>query len=43
MYATPFTAALIEEKLKWTPQLTLQEGLTKAFVWIDGQVRDQKN
>jgi GDP-D-mannose 3', 5'-epimerase len=30
---------IIEEKLGWKPKLTLREGLTKTYKWIDTQVQ----
>ena len=34
---------LIEEKLHWKPELTLKEGLSKTFKWINSQVMEEKN
>ena len=31
---------LIEKKLRWKPDLSLEEGLTKTFQWIDSQVKN---
>ena len=33
--------ALIQEKLKWAPSLTLEEGTTKTFNWISEQVKSK--
>ncbi|MEO6923764.1 MAG: NAD-dependent epimerase/dehydratase family protein [Bryocella sp.] len=32
---------LIREKLKWEPRMSLVDGLTKTFAWIDQQVAEQ--
>jgi nucleoside-diphosphate-sugar epimerase len=32
----------IKKLLKWEPSITLEEGLTKTYAWIESQVAKQK-
>jgi GDP-D-mannose 3',5'-epimerase len=33
---------LIKEVLKWTPQISLKEGLARTYAWIDQQINKEK-
>ncbi len=34
---------LIREKLKWEPKISLKDGLTKTYTWIEQQVKSSLN
>ena len=35
--------SLVNKKVKWKPNLTLKEGLTKTYIWIEKQINSGSN
>ena len=35
--------SLVSKKINWKPKLTLKEGLTKTYNWIENRLKDNDN